>query len=118
MSEPLTGLVVCLTGGAITLVIAALIRIRGPRGLVNGVDWNRVSDMRGLGEFVSTILTAVGVIVIAHGVVLFLWHADIVLRDVVVAVLTVLLVGLCGVLVIGIRRYQDKPAGRKTDGRR
>ncbi len=118
MTEPLNGLIACLGGGAVTLVIAAVVRVRGPRGLVNGVDWNRVSDVQGLGQFVSMLLTVIGTLVIAEGVILFVWEADFVLRDVLAAIVTVLIVCLGGALAIGVRRYQDKPAPRKTDGRR
>ena len=118
MSEPLHGLIGCLVGGAVTLVIAALIRIRGPRGLVNGVDWNRVSNIDGLGQFVSTMLIGVGALVMALGAVLFVWQGDLVLRDTVAGVLAVLLTCFGGAIAIGVRRYQDKPAPRKSDGRR
>jgi len=116
--DPLAGLVACFVAAAVVLGIAVLIRIRGPIGLVNGVDWRRVSDVHGLGEFVSLMLLGIGAVVAANGVALYAFRFDSILLGSTVIVFLATLALLTAAMLIGLRRFQDKPAQRKADGRR
>lgn len=116
--DPLAGLVACLIAAAVVVGIAVLIRFRGPIGLVNGIDWNRVSDVHGLGEFVSLMLLALGAVVAANGVALYALRFDATLLGAAVAAFLVAIAVLTATLLFGLRRFQDKPVQRKSDGDR
>lgn len=116
--DPLAGLVACLVAAAALLGIAVFIRIRGPVGLVNGIDWRRVSDVRGLGEFVSLMLLGIGAIVAANGVALYAFRFDSIWLISSVIVLLAALGLLTAAMLFGLRRFQDQPAQRNADGSR
>jgi hypothetical protein len=120
MSDELTTLIVSLVMGMLVFGIAMLIRIRGPVGLVKQVDWSRVSDPQGLGQFVSLILTLMSALIAAHGALIYAFHADRSSRNIGTVVFVVLITALVLALLIGQQRYQDKPRSKMqcTDGRR
>lgn len=109
MSNALAGLVFSLMVAALLLTIAALIRVRGPVGLVKNIDWNRVSDPHGLGHFVSLLLNMMGALVASYGVTLYAFRADHVLRNACTVVFVTLICLVMLALLIGQQRYQDKP---------
>ncbi len=114
MSDGLTALVACLVTGTIVFVVAMLIRVRGPERLVKGVDLARVSDIDGLGQFVSLMMTILAALIAAQGVVLYVFHDDPTLRKTgsIVSVALIALTTLA--LFVGKQRYQDRP---RRDGR-
>jgi len=118
MSDQLAGLVISLVVGALMLTIALLIRMRGAVGLLKNIDWDRVSDPHGLGQFASVILALIGFATIAHGIFLFALHGDPSARNWVTIAFVVVISILTIVLLLGQLRYQDKPASRKRNERR
>jgi hypothetical protein len=118
MSDDLSGLIVSLVAGALVLGIALAIRIRGPQGLLKSIDWNRVSDPDGLGQFASLIVALMGATIAAHGILLFALHGSPSLRNMSSVAFVVVLSVLAIVLLIGQLRYQDKPRSRQFDERR
>ena len=114
MSDALTALVASLLIGSLLLVIAMVIRLRGPEGLVKGVDWARVSDIEGFGQFVSLMMTLMAALVAAHGVALYALHGEPALRNIASIVFVALIALLTLALVMGQLRYQDRP---RRDGR-
>jgi len=118
MPDHIAGLVGSLVAATLIFVISVLIRVRGPVGLVKNVDWNRVSDTQGLGQFVSLIMSLMAALIAAHGVMLYAFHGDRALRN-IGTVAFVILIALCTLaLMLGQLRYQDKPSeGRRRDGR-
>jgi hypothetical protein len=118
MSNDLAGLVIRAVVGVVPLVIATLIRVRGPAGLVRNVDWNRVSDPLALGHFISLILSALGALIIADGIILYAFGSDPKLRDSINIVFAVLVGVLALAMLAGRLRYQDKPPMRKRNGSR
>ena len=118
MSDDLSGLVISLVVAVMLLTIAALIRVRGPMGFVKNIDWNRVSDPHGLGQFVSLVLVLMGALIAAHGVVLYAFRADHALRNACSVVFVILICLATIALLIGQQRYQDKLTTRRSDERR
>jgi hypothetical protein len=114
MSSELAGLVIGGAVGTLLFVIAMLIRLRGPVGLVKNVDWNRVSDPHALGYFVSLIFSALSALIIGHGAALYAFRFQSALRNTVSVVFVVLVCMLVLAMMLGQLRYQDKP---KRDGR-
>ena len=115
MSDELTTLVISLLGSGLILAIAMLIRVRGPVGLIKGVDWTRVSDAQGLGQYVSMIMTIMGALIAAHGALIYGFHGDKAARN-AGSVIFVALMAICALaMLIGQQRYHDKPP---HDGRR
>jgi len=109
MSDALTGLVASLITGALLFAIAMRIRFRGPEGLVKGVDWTRVSDSDGLGQFVSLVMTLMAALVAGHGVALYEFHDEPELRNIASIVFVALIAVLTLTLALGQQRYQDRP---------
>ena len=119
MSDQLAGLLICLAVAVLLFAIAILIRIRGPRGLVNGVDWNSVSDAEGLGQFVSLMLAVIGALTMGFGATLYVLGANHQWINIIGVTFAVLVLAMTFVIVAGVSRYQDKPPTiRKHDGRR
>jgi hypothetical protein len=119
MSNQLAGLIICLAVAALLFAVAILIRIRGPRGLVNGVDWSSVSDAEGLGQFVSLMLSVIGALSAGFGVVLYALGANRQWINIAGVIFTVLVLVVAFAVVVGVSRYQDRPpTARKHDGRR
>lgn len=118
MSDQIVGLVVSLAAATLIFVVSILIRVRGPVGLVKNVDWSRVSDPQGLGQFVSLMMSLMAALIAAHGVLLYAFHGDHALRN-IGSVAFVILMALCALaLMLGRLRYQDKPfEDRRRDGR-
>ena len=118
MSRELVELLSSLVGAAVVIGIAVAIRIRGPRGLVHPVDWARVSDERGFGQFCSIMCMMLGGIIIGHALAHYAFAADDALDKAITTAFVFVLVAAIATMLTGMRRYQDKPAARKTDGRR
>lgn len=118
MTDKLTELIVASATGIVMLILAIVIRVRGPRGLVHGVDWERVSDVQGLGQFVSMMVSVLAALIVAHGIALYAFFQDDSKRNIATVVFVVCICLIVFALLIGKLRYQDKPAARKTDGRR
>jgi len=115
MSDELTGLGISVGVGIFLFVIATLIRVRGPVGLVKNVDWNRVSDPHALGHFVSMIMGFLSALIVAHGLALYGFRFDPALRNAISVVFVVCICTLTLALMLGQLRYQDMP---KRDERR
>jgi uncharacterized membrane protein YeaQ/YmgE (transglycosylase-associated protein family) len=109
VSDEVTHLIVSFVAAVWMFIMAILIRVRGPAGLVKNVDWSRVSDPLALGHFVSLILGAIGALIAAHGVTLYAFHAIPALRNMSTVVFIVLVCALTLALLLGQKRYQDKP---------
>ncbi|GEM_PF-2768315 len=118
MSDQLAGLIISLVVGILMFTIALLIRIRGPVGLLKNIEWDRVSDPHGLGQFASVILALLGVAIVTHGIFLFALHGDTSARNWVTIAFVVVISILTIVLLLGQLRYQDKPPSRKRNERR
>ncbi|MFT3792790.1 MAG: hypothetical protein QM741_17350 [Rudaea sp.] len=118
MSDQLAALVIHLLAAGLILVTALLIRVRGPTGLVKGVDWTRVGDPQGLGQYVSTIMIIIGALIIGHGVLIYAYQGDKGARDILSVGFAALMVTLSLAMLIGQQRYQDKPPVRKDYDRR
>ena len=126
MSAPLTGLVVSVIAAAALFAIALLIRIRGPVGLVKNVDWSRVSDRDGFGQYASLVMICMSSLVAAHGFLLYAFAADHPIRSAGSIVFVVLMALLAVAMLIGQLRYQDRHpvaprrdlSDRSEDGRR
>lgn len=118
MSRELVELFSSLAGVGVVIGIAVAIRIRGPRGLVHPVDWTRVSDEQGLGQFCSLICMLLGGLIAAHAIAHYAFAADQAIDKAITVVFVFVLLALIAAILIGMRRYQDIPAARKTDGRR
>ena len=110
MSAPLAVLVVRLVVATLLFAVAVAIRVRGPIGLVKDVDWRRVSDPQGLGQFTSLTLTLMSALIAAHGVTLYVFQADPASRTVATVTFSALIGLLALALLLGRRRYQDKDA--------
>jgi hypothetical protein len=120
MSDELAQLVISLIGAALILTIAILIRVRGPVGLVKGVDFTRVSDLDGLAMFASLVMSGMGALIAAHGAMVYAFHADRSARNIGSIVFVALMAVLAIVLLVGQQRFQDLPRhnGAGRDGRR
>ena len=115
MSDPIAALAISLVVCALLQTIALLIRLRGPRGFVKNIDWDRVSDPQGLGHFVALMMSMLGALIAAHGVAVYAFHDAPPLRNAATLAFVVLLSLTVLALLLGQQRYQDKP---KHDGRR
>lgn len=118
MSDQLTGLLVTLLTAALCWALAIVIRIRGPVGLVNGVDWRRVSNPQALGRFASLILLLIGAIACAMGVAIYALFDNHPLLNIVVVVSVASICALSAIAVIGTLRYQDRPVPKDHGNRR
>ena len=115
MSSEFAGLAISAVVGAVLFVIAVLIRVRGPIGLVKNVDWSRVSDPHALGHYVSLMMSVLSTLIVAHGVVLYELRFNPGLRNAFSTVFVTCVCVLTLALALGQLRYQDKP---KRDERR
>ncbi len=115
MSDQVAGLVISLVASALILTIATLIRVRGPEGLVRHVDWNRVSDPQALGHYLSLIMSLMGCLIAAHGVMRYAFQGSHEMRNIGSIVFVILMALLALAILLGQLRYQDKP---RRDGRR
>lgn len=112
MADDIAVLIVTLAMGAVPFLIAVLIRMRGPHGIIKGVDWQRVSDPHALGQFIAALNTVIGALIAMLGVTLFALRDATSLREAVAASFLIA-IGLCAAaLVVGKRRHQDQPARR------
>jgi hypothetical protein len=114
MSDPLTALLATLIFGTLLFAMAMVVRFRGPQGLVKGVDWTRVSDIQGFGQFVSLIVTIIAALNVAQGVARYVLRDEPALRNIATIVFVTLIALFTLTLVIGQLRYQDRP---RRDGR-
>jgi len=115
MPDAVTALTISLVVCALLQTIAVLIRLRGPRGFVRNIDWDRVSDPQGLGHFVALMMSVLGALIAAHGVAVYAFHDAPPLRNAATTAFVVLLALAVLALLVGQLRYQDKP---KRDERR
>ncbi|MEP6939703.1 MAG: hypothetical protein ABI846_08060 [Rudaea sp.] len=115
MSDLSIALVASLVVATLLFAIAIAIPVRGPAGLVKNVDWRRVSDPQGLGEFASLVMTLMSAMIAAHGVALYAFAADRAARNVAVVAFVVLIAILTLALALGQQRYPDQSP---HDGRR
>ncbi len=113
VSDEVSTLFVSLVAAMSLFGISILVHVRGPVGIIKNIDWNRVSDMQGLGHYVGLIMSIMGALVAAHGVWLYTFQGD--ARVVGTTVFTVLMVLLALALIVGALRYQDQP---RRDGSR
>jgi hypothetical protein len=118
MSDLVAAPVILVISSVIFFVLGYLIRVRGPRGLINAVDWDRVSDMYALGRYASNLLFSMGLAMIGFGLAVYLTGDDKSSRNIAGVCFAALITLLSLALVIGILRYQDKSTAIKRDGRR
>lgn len=119
MSEAVSGFIILAVSSLIPFVLGYAIRKRGPKGIVNGVDWERVSNMGGLTQFLSNMAYVLGFIMLAAGVATSLIGKHPEWRNLIGVGIAVAVVGTTLILILGMLRFQDKPSvTRKRDGRR
>jgi hypothetical protein len=111
MSPDLQSTLVTALIGAVPVAVAIAIRVRGPRGLIRGVDWSRVSDVDGLTHYLSLILLMIGALIILYGPIEVAARHDPALREAVGIVFGVLM------MLLLLARWFVKRQFQRVDGR-
>jgi hypothetical protein len=119
MSKNIAGFIILMVASLIPFVLGYIVRKRGGAGWINGVNWDRVSDVEGCSRFASNRMYVLGLILVSAGAGTLLLDQHPEWRPILGVLIAVAVVANTLILILGLLRYQDKPpASRKPNGRR